>query len=308
MRRSLLTLLVLMGAFGPLFLAVAVASLIAPGPVAVVAALSFSVALNALRPLGGGMVIQGTYRTRFQRREWTDDTDRDPSLGARPPVLMALVTSGPFFLATPLVSLAIRAVSPLPIGVIELVALVGVMVLAAAAVFGQKRELPIWRWRQELEAGTHDTSRLAAEVEALAAIALPSGAIGHVGGIGAGTIGLHELLDAERVLRAAEDAAIAGAAGLRRGALAFLAKQALPEGGFPVYPGAAGRLSLTVRAVEALGPALSAEEIERHAAFVRRCAILPGGFGRSPGQPLDEEESARARPFLARLQAPRAAG
>jgi hypothetical protein len=128
---------------------------------------------------------------------------------------------------------------------------------------------------------------LAARVAAIARLQREDLAFGHVGGIGALTAGLHETLDAERVLREARELGIEGAESLHRASLEGIARRALPAGGFPAYPGGDGRLELTARAVEALGGAIPADARARHRDFLHACSRGGGAFGRSPRGPLD---------------------
>ena len=244
------------------------------------------------------MVVQGTYRTRLLAWKWTWDVDARPRLRSIAPACMAATVTVPFTWWAPLLALGLSRLRPLPTGVEEVLALGAVAVLLGATALGPRRELPLWRWRQELEAGIHPLGQLADELAQLAPLVQPSGAVGHVGGIGADTVGLHEVLDAEALLRAAATAGVPRASELRSRVLGYLASQALPGGGFPVYPGGGGRLSLTVRALSALGGASTAAERARHDAFIRACEVPGGGFARSPGQPATAEETRLAERHL----------
>jgi hypothetical protein len=157
------------------------------------------------------------------------------------------------------------------------------------ALLRRRREWPLRSWRREAEerGSAIDRAQLEGRVAAIGRLQQGDGAFGHVGGIGARTAGLHETLDAERVLRAAREAGVEGAKRLHRLSLEGIARRALGAGGFAVYPGAEGRLELTARAVEALGDLLSPEALARHREFVRTCARGGGVFGRSPGGPAD---------------------
>lgn len=311
--RSLFTLAVVLGAVLPVAGALWLASvLLGRGPVSGVGVLAFSAALNALWPLGGGNGAAGTLRIRLGWREWTVDADRDPWRGRLGAVALAAVTTGGFVVGVPLVALLWR-LAPSKSGVDEALALAGVAALILVGGWTWKPELRLSRMvaeleRTESEAKAFDVARLSQWVSALARVARPDGSVGHVGGIGALTPGLHEVLDAERLLRSAAVHGVPDAARLHEGCLRYLATQSIPGGGFAAYPGGGGRLALTVRAVEALGSRLPAAERAAHRAFVESCRHPSGMFGRSPGAPPSLDLTRQAERSLSETTTARATG
>jgi hypothetical protein len=250
---SVAALAVILGILVPVGGGIAVARL-AGGPVAAVAVVCFSAALNAIWPLGGGMVVDGASRVRFGISERTFDSHRNSREAFIGTLLLAAVTVGGFFAYVPIVTVAWRALEPIrpPYG--EALALVAVLSAVVVGVARNPRELPLYRWRREAEAAspTPHVDEWRERVRRMARIARPDGSIGHVGGIGARTAGLHEVLDAERVLRKCAEMGIEEAARLREGCLSYLRSQGSSANGFPVYPGGLPRPETTQRALEAL--------------------------------------------------------
>jgi hypothetical protein len=283
------------GLTAPFALAVAVVAAAGLDPVAAVGAACASAAAGSLRPLGGGMVVQGVWRVRLFSREWTFDADRSAGEAMAAAFLLPFVTVGGFFAALPLFAFGWTALPAALAARQELLSLATVAALVGASLLRHRPEAPLAAWREGLEAalaaGTPPEPTLVGRyVGALAALARPDGGIGHVGGIGAATPGLHEHLDAEAILRVAAQLGDETAARLHARALDYLQAQQLPSGGFSYYPGGAPRLEPTARAALALGSRLSAAELEAHRAFVRSCRIDEVRFGRSPGKAGGEEE------------------
>jgi hypothetical protein len=278
----------LAGAALPIIGAAVLAKLLHHGVVRTFAWVELSAALNALWPLGGGMVVQGTSRVRWWRWERTFDADRSLRESAAAAFALAAVTVGGFFAFAPLCAPLVVRLAPWVPGREDGLVLAALLPLLAVALLRRRREWPLRSWRREAEErrGPADPAQLAPRVAAIASLKRRDLTFGHVGGIGAMTAGLHESLDAERILRAACELGIEGAEALHRSSLEGIARRALAAGGFPVYPGADGRLELTARAVEALGDALSPEARARHRDFARACA-RGGAFGRSPRGPVD---------------------
>jgi hypothetical protein len=246
-------LAVLLGIATPLILAVEVAGS-AGGPIATMGVLSLSAAVNAVRPIGGGMVVEGTDRVRFAAWERTFDTQRTTWEKFFGPFLLAAATLGGFFVYVPPIAALWRAAQPIRPPFEEVLAVAGLIAVVVVGFLRNPRELPLYRWRAELDAGGGPKPEIWRErLRRIASIARPTGSIGHVGGIGARTVGLHEVLDAERILRGCLAMGIREAAPLHEGCLRYLASQAIPTGGFPVYPGGLPRRTITERAVEALG-------------------------------------------------------
>jgi hypothetical protein len=265
-------------------------------PVALVGLATLSAALNSAWPLGGGMLAQGTYRSRFVTQEWTHDVDRSASEGFAAGLLMGTVTALSFFAYLPILAeLWLRLALPLSATVMTWLALA---LMVAITAVRHRAEQPLYDWRRRIEAGEAiGQEELANWVRAIATLAKPSGAIGHTGGIGARTVGLHEHLDAERVLRYASSHQVAGSTEVHARALDYLASCALPAGGFPAYPGGEGRLEYTARAEEALRSRLSAEQAALHRAFAERCR-RGEDFARSPPGAADPEQARWGRALL----------
>ena len=86
---------------------------------------------------------------------------------------------------------------------------------------------------------------LASVVRKLSDLAQASGAMGQVGGIGARTVGLHEHLEAEALLRVASERGLPGAAERHSRCLGYLVSRAEPTGGFSPYPSGLPRVEYT---------------------------------------------------------------
>ncbi len=250
----MIPLAVFIGAVTPAAAGVIIGRL-AGGPVAIVAVVSFSSAINAIWPVGGGMAVDGTYRVRLGTLERTFDAQRSRGESLVGPLLLAAVTVGGFFLFVPPVVLIWRSFGSIRPAYEELLAIAGLVSMVVIGLARNARELPLRRWREAIEAVSTSTSMdrqaWADRVRRIAAIARPDGGIGHVGGIGARTVGLHEVLDAERILRGCVSVGISEAAPLRERCLRYLRTQQIP-GGFPVYPGGMPRPGITTRATAAL--------------------------------------------------------
>lgn len=220
--------------------------------VGVVALLAFSAALNSFRPLGGGMAVDGTYCTRLGSRDWVFDARRSPREKFLGPFTMTIASFGCFFLALPVLAALWRMAEPSGLAR-ELAAIAGLLLVVIVGFARYKPELPLWKWREALEKG----EPVAAEewrkrIAALSKIARADGSIGHVGGVGAGVVGLHEHLDAVEILQWAVAENVEGAPPLLEKALAHLQTRRV-EGGFAVYPGGQARGGFSERAERALG-------------------------------------------------------
>jgi hypothetical protein len=265
-------------------------------PVALVGLLAWSGALSSIWPLGGGMLALGTYRSRVIRWEWTHDVDRSAGEAFLAGLTLGGVTAVGFLVYLPLLGeIWLSFGTSLSTTALAWGAIAAMIVVTALRY---RRESPLYLWSERIESGESvPREELERWFRAIAALMRPDGAVGHLGGIGAFTVGLHEHLDAERILRAASEAGIAGAAAVHGRALDFLAARARSDGGFPAYPGGEGRLELTARAARALGDRLTAEQREAHRAFARRCA-KGDAFGRSPFAPADADEAQWVRQLL----------
>lgn len=215
--------------------------------VGIVALLAASAALNSIRPLGGGMAVDGAYATRFGPRDFVFDARRSTRERFLGPFTMTLSSFGCFFLALPALGLAWRLAQPSGLAS-ELSAVGALLALVVVGFATHQRELPLWKWREELESGkVPDAEGWKQRVEAIARIARPDGSLGHVGGVGAATAGLHEHLDALEILEKAAQGGVAGAGELLERGLRHLESRRV-AGGFPVYPGTEPREPYTARA------------------------------------------------------------
>lgn len=293
------TLAILAGLCVPLLCATAAWDLTG-GLVRTMLAILVAALLNTPSPVGGGMIVQGVLRVRFGPWEATFDADRSRSEALRGYFLLSAVTLGGFFLAAPLVAALLRALGPFRIGLDEMLVLVVTVVLVAVSLRLHRPEVSLASLRRGLERdGPQMTPEaLARVVEVLSGLARASGAVGHVGGIGARTVGLHEHLEAETLLRAAAERGIPDAASLHARCLAHLLSRAEPGGGFSVYPSGLPRVEHTVRALEALRGRLDAVSLASHHAALQACRHADGRFGRSLTAPASEEATA----WVARLE------
>ncbi|HUB08384.1 MAG TPA: hypothetical protein VMB50_15360 [Myxococcales bacterium] len=222
-------------------------------PLWTIALLPLAAALNAVHPMGGGMAVSGCYRIRVFSRGWTIDGHRGPWAAFLGPCLLAAAAIGGFLAPLPALALAARFVHLGARASPRAVALAGGTAALFVGALTHRRELPFPTWHLLLLAGGVPDEAVGRWLRRLTPLVRPDGSIGHVGGLGADTVGLHEQLDAERVLREAERRGLAGAASLRARALQALALRELPGGGFPLYPGGLPREDLGARAREALG-------------------------------------------------------
>jgi hypothetical protein len=255
--------------------------------------------VNTPFPMGGGMLVQGVLRVRGGPWEWTFDADRSRAEALLGYFLLSAFTSGGFFFAAPLVAALLRWMGPFRPGLDELLVLGVTVLLVAVSARLHRAEVSLSSLRRGLERDGQRMSpeALAGVVEVLSGLSRASGAMGHVGGIGARTVGLHEQLDAEELLRAAAERGIAGAAGLHARCLTHLLSRAEPGGGFSVYPSGLPRVEHTVRALEALRGHLDAVSLAAHRAALQACRHADGRFGRSATAPASDEATA----WVARL-------
>ncbi len=222
-------------------------------PVSVVALLAGSAALNALWPLGGGMVVDGAFRTRWWRWEWTFDAHRTRREALLGPGTLAAATLGGFVVLVPPLALGWWLTAPSGLSG-ELSAVGTLVALVLVGWLRHRPELPYAQWLHEAGEGLVPAMDWAARVRSMEERTGADGALGSVGGIGAGTVGLHEHLDALELLERLEEAGVPGAADLRSRGLGFLQTRR-EAAGFPVYPGAAPRERVTARAEAALARA-----------------------------------------------------
>jgi hypothetical protein len=263
-------------------------------------AVTLACLLNMPSPLGGGMGMQGVLRVRWMRWECTFDADRGGFEALAGVFLLSSVTAGGFFLAAPVLGAALRWAGPFRTGVDELLTLGVTALLVGAGVVLHRPELSLraLRSRLEQEGGAPRAEELAQVMKGLSALARPDGGIGHLGGIGARTVGLHEHLDAEALLRRASERDLPGAAELHARCLDFLLSRAEPEGGFSAYPSGMARVEYTARALEALSGRLDASTVRRHCTAILACRREDGRFGRSATAPGSEEATMWARRAL----------
>jgi hypothetical protein len=215
--------------------------------VGIVALLAASAALNSFWPLGGGMAVDGAFASRFGPRDYVFDARRSVRERFLGPFTMTLSSFGCFFLGLAPLGLAWRLAQPSGLAR-ELFAVGALLVLVVVGLARHKSEAPLWRWREELEAGVlPDAAGWKKRLEALARIARLDGSLGHVGGVGAATVGLHEHLDALEILQQAAQGGVAGASELLEKGLKHLESRRV-AGGFPVYPGCEPRTAFTERA------------------------------------------------------------
>jgi hypothetical protein len=271
--------------------------LLAGSPVRAVLAIVVSALVNMPAPLGGGMLAQGVLQVRWARWEWTFDEDRGLSEAVGGYFLMSALTTGGFLAAAPLVAGLLRWVGPLRTGLDEVLTLVATVGLVVVSVVLHRAELPLRRMRERLERDGESVApeELARVVHQLSGIARAEGAFGHVGGIGARTVGLHEHLDAEALLRLAAQRGTPGAAELHARCLTHLLSRAEPGGGFSTYPSGLARVEYTARALEALAQRLDADTAARHRAALLACRREDGHFARSVRGPVSAEATAWGR-------------
>jgi hypothetical protein len=254
-------------------------------------AVTVSTLLNLPSPLAGGMVMQGVVRVRWMRWEWTFDADRSLSEAVAGYFLLSGLTLAGFFLAAPLLGALLRWVGPFRTGLDEVLTLgaVALLVGAGAVLHRSEVSLPSLRSRLEKEGAQVGLEALAGVMKRLTELARPDGGFGHVGGIGARTVGLHEHLDAEALLRFASERGLPGAAELHSRCLSYLVSRAEPTGGFSAYPAGLPRVQYTVQAMEALRGRMDEASLERHRAALRACRREDGRFGRSATAPASDE-------------------
>ncbi len=215
--------------------------------IGVVALLAASAAWNSCWPVGGGMAVDGAYATRFGPRDYVFDARRSARERFLGPFTMTLSSFGCFFLALPVLGLAWRLAQPSGLAR-ELGAVGALLALVVVGLVRHKAEVPLWKWREELEAGRlPDAAGWGKRLEAIARITRSDGAMGHVGGVGAATVGLHEHLDALEILAGAADNGVPGASELLERGLKHLESRRV-AGGFAVYPGSEPRPAFTERA------------------------------------------------------------
>lgn len=274
-------------------LLVLVAWALAGSPVRSMLAIVVSTLLNTPAPLGGGMGAQGVTRVRWGRWERTFDMDRSLLEGVAGAFLLSAVTAGGFVLGAPLIAALLRWVGPLRPGLDELLALAATGVLVVLSVVLHRAELPLRQLRERFqkEGERLPPEELARVVRQLSRIAREDGAVGHLGGIGARTVGLHEHLDAELLLRIAAQRGTPGAVELHERCLSHLLSRAEPGGGFSAYPSGLARVEYTARALEALAGRMDEGAAARHRAVLLACRREDGSFGRSLSGPATEEST-----------------
>ena len=290
------TLVVLLGGLGVPALCVLAVWALTGGPVRTMLALLVAALVNAPAPMGGGMVVQGVLRVRWGPWETTFDADRSRGEALRGYFLLSAVTTGGFFLAAPAVAAVLRVWGPLRPGLDELLVLVATVLLVAVSLWLHRPEVSLVSLRRGLErdAPRMTSEALARGVEVVSGLMRASGAVGHVGGIGARTVGLHEHLEAEALLRIAAEHGTPGAAELHARCLTHLRSRSEPGGGFCVYPSGLPRVESTVRALEALRGHLDASALASHRAALQACRQADGRFGRSLTAPASQEATAWA--------------
>ncbi len=289
-RRTAVVVAAVAGLSVPALLALT-AWLLVGSPVRAVLAIVISALLNTPAPLGGGMGAQGVLRVRWAHWERPFDADRSLLEAVGGAFLLSAVTAGGFLATAPLVAGLLRWVGPLRPGLDELLALVATAGLVVVSGVLHRAELPLRRMRVRLqEEGERVTpEELARIVNQLSGIAHEGGAFGHVGGIGARTVGLHEHLEAEALLRLAAQRGTPGAAELHARCLAHLLSRAEPGGGFSAYPSGLARVEYTARAMEALAKHLDEGTAALHRAALLACRHEDGSFGRSIRGPVSAE-------------------
>ena len=225
------------------------------------------------------------------RWEKTFDADRSLFEAVAGGFLLSVMSTGGFFVAAPVVGAVLHGVGPLRTGMDEVLTLAATVLMAVVGVRVHRPELSLRTLRAQLEqeGGTPRAEEWARAIKALTALARPDGGFGHLGGLGARTVGLHEHLDAEALLRRAAEQGIAGAAELHARSLDFLASRAEPGGGFSAYPSGMARVEYTARALEALRGRLDASAVQRHRGAILECRREDGRFGRSAMAPVSEE-------------------
>lgn len=226
-------------------------ALLVPSPMAATGLVALGAALAVVRPPGGAMGVDGTTRLRFCAWGWTLDARRGRGLGALAAFAVPAVVLVGFLGPSLPLALLWRLTGPHAAVWDQRLLLASTFGLLALALLRHRRELPLARWRRLAEGGEVDLPTLGRWTRLLSRIVQADGSIGHVGGIGADVVGLHELLDAEAILRLASRAGVAEAAALHRALLAHLGTREV-EGGFPIYPGGLPRASFTQAARRAL--------------------------------------------------------
>jgi len=231
----------------PLAMSVFVLHLAGTDAVSSSALLAASATLNSGWPLGGGMAFAGCYRTRLGRWEWTFDAGRSRGERFLGPFTLAGVTLGGFVAGLPVLAIAWNSVEPSGL-VRELSAIGTLLLLMTVGWIRHRPELPLARWRRELgQTLLPDPAVWSPRLRSLARLAKSDGAIGHTGGIGAATVGLHEHVEAVEILESLARAGFDGAAELHARALGHLLARR-EHGGFPPYPGGCTSPILSERA------------------------------------------------------------
>jgi hypothetical protein len=269
-------------------------------PVRTMLAVTLAALLNTPSPLGGGMGAQGVLRVRWMRWERTFDADRSLFEAVAGTFLMSAVTAGGFFLAAPVLGLLLRWLGPLRTGVDELLSLGATVLLLAVGVGLHRSELSLRHIREQLERESEHLKpeALVRVVQQLSGLIRSDGGIGHVGGIGARTVGLHEHLEAEALLRRATERGTPGAAELHARCLEHLQSRAEPQGGFSAYPSGLPRVEYTARSLEALRGHLDEASLLRHRATLLVCRKEDGRFGRSVAAPASDDATTWAQRAL----------
>jgi hypothetical protein len=294
--RTAVVIAALAGLSVPALLALA-AWMLAGSPVRAVLAIVVSALVNLPAPLGGGMVAQGVLQVRWARWEWTFDEDRGLPEAMSGYFLLSAMTTGGFLAAAPLVAGLLRWVGPLRPGLDELLALVATAGLVVVSMVLHRAELSLRRMRMRLDSEGERVApeELARIVQQLSGIVRADGGVGHVGGIGARTVGLHEHLDAEALLRLAAQRGTPGATELHARCLTHLLSRAEPGGGFSAYPSGLARVEYTARALDALAGRMDEHAAARHRAALLACRREDGSFRRSASGPVSAEATTWGR-------------
>ena len=135
----------------------------------------------------GGILCKGSSAWRGEPREWTFDVDRSRAEAILGYFLISVLTLGGFFLAAPLVAALLWRLGPFRPGLDELLVLCVTVLLVAVSARVHRSEVSLSSLRRDLERdGQRMTPEaLAGAVEVISRMSQASGAMGHVGGIGA---------------------------------------------------------------------------------------------------------------------------
>jgi hypothetical protein len=299
MRNRLFTLAALGGLIVPVMYTLAAWALTGSA-VRTMLAVTLAALLNMPSPVGGGMLAQGVLRVRWMQWEWTFDADRSLSELVAGAFLLSAVTTGGFFVAAPILGAILRVMGPFRTGLDEVLVLGSAVLLVVAGLLLHRSETSLRSLRAELEkpGAQVGPEQLDRAMKALSGLARSDGGFGHVGGIGARTVGLHEHLEAEALLRLVSKRGLPGATELHARCLDYLLTCAEPTGGFSTYPSGLPRVEYTARALEALRGRLDKPSLQRHHSALLSCRREAGQFGRSATAPASPEATEWARRAL----------